>query len=108
MFHEVHPQFVGYTRGKLHELVMKFYKSREFAAAINDVLDPWINAKQPKKEMEKTMHWKSGIGEVIFEFACIFSFHFKDAVGLSTLILYEHLLHGRGRVVNNRCVYLLL
>ncbi|KGN43552.1 histone-lysine N-methyltransferase ATXR3 [Cucumis sativus] len=59
MFHELHPQFVGYTRGKLHELVMKFYKSREFAAAINDVLDPWINAKQPKKEMEKTMHWKS-------------------------------------------------
>ncbi|XP_022952501.1 histone-lysine N-methyltransferase ATXR3-like isoform X1 [Cucurbita moschata] len=58
-FHELHPQFIGYTRGKLHELVMKFYKSREFAAAINDVLDPWINAKQPKKEMEKTMHWKS-------------------------------------------------
>ncbi|KAG7022888.1 Histone-lysine N-methyltransferase ATXR3, partial [Cucurbita argyrosperma subsp. argyrosperma] len=59
VFHELHPQFVGYTRGKLHELVMKSYKSREFAAAINDVLDPWINAKQPKKEMEKTMHWKS-------------------------------------------------
>ena len=83
-FHELHPQFIGYTRGKLHELVMKFYKSREFAAAINDVLDPWINAKQPKKEMEKTMHWKSGIGEVIFEFEGILSFHFQNAVGLST------------------------
>ncbi|KAL5731042.1 hypothetical protein ACHQM5_003804 [Ranunculus cassubicifolius] len=51
-FHHLHPQFIGYTRGKLHELVMKSYKSREFAAAINEVLDPWINAKQPKKELE--------------------------------------------------------
>lgn len=53
LFHSLHPQFIGYTRGKLHELVMKFYKSREFAAAINEVLDPWINSRQPKKEMEK-------------------------------------------------------
>ncbi|KAL0306946.1 UNVERIFIED_CONTAM: Histone-lysine N-methyltransferase ATXR3 [Sesamum radiatum] len=53
-FHGLHPQFIGYTRGKLHELVMKSYKSREFAAAINEVLDPWINARQPKKEIEKT------------------------------------------------------
>ncbi|XP_057953048.1 histone-lysine N-methyltransferase ATXR3 [Malania oleifera] len=53
LFHSLHPQFIGYTRGKLHELVMKSYKSREFAAAINEVLDPWINAKQPRKEMEK-------------------------------------------------------
>ena len=50
-FHSLHPQFIGYTCGKLHELVMKSYKSREFAAAINEVLDPWINSKQPKKEM---------------------------------------------------------
>lgn len=49
--HSLHPQFIGYTCGKLHELVMKSYKSREFAAAINEVLDPWINSKQPKKEM---------------------------------------------------------
>lgn len=78
VFHELHPQFVGYTRGKLHEFVMKSYKSREFAAAINDVLDPWINAKQPKKEIEKTVHWKSGTDEVILEFECvIFSFHFR-------------------------------
>ncbi|KAG9454280.1 hypothetical protein H6P81_007184 [Aristolochia fimbriata] len=48
-FHSFHPQFVGYTRGKVHELVMKSYKNREFAAAINEVLDPWISAKQPKK-----------------------------------------------------------
>ncbi|KAK9285863.1 hypothetical protein L1049_025064 [Liquidambar formosana] len=54
-FHSLHPQFIGYTRGKLHELVMKSYKSREFAAAINEVLDPWISAKQPKKELEKYM-----------------------------------------------------
>lgn len=60
MFHNLHPQFIGYTCGKLHELVMKSYKSREFAAAINEVLDPWINAKQPKKEMEKHVNWKAG------------------------------------------------
>jgi len=60
MFNSLHPQFVGYTRGKLHELVMKSYKSREFAAAINEVLDPWINARQPKKEIEKQLYWKSG------------------------------------------------
>ncbi|KAF6173975.1 hypothetical protein GIB67_039926 [Kingdonia uniflora] len=52
-FHSLYPQFIGYTRGKLHELVMKSYKSREFAAAINEVLDPWINLKQPKKDLEK-------------------------------------------------------
>lgn len=52
-FHSLHPHFIGYTLGKLHELVMKSYKSREFAAAINEVLDPWINLRQPRKEMEK-------------------------------------------------------
>lgn len=59
-FHNLHPQFIGYTRGRLHELVMKSYKSREFAAAINEVLDPWINARQPKKEIEKHIYY-SGI-----------------------------------------------
>ncbi|TKY48777.1 Histone-lysine N-methyltransferase ATXR3 [Spatholobus suberectus] len=59
LFNSLHSQFVGYTRGKLHELVMKSYKSREFAAAINEVLDPWINARQPKKEIEKQIYWKS-------------------------------------------------
>uniref|UniRef100_A0A803QK07 SET domain-containing protein n=1 Tax=Cannabis sativa TaxID=3483 RepID=A0A803QK07_CANSA len=65
MFHNLHPQFIGYTRGKLHELVMKSYKSREFAAAINEVLDPWINAKQPKKEMDKHVNWKAGDARAI-------------------------------------------
>ncbi|GFS31876.1 SET domain protein 2 [Actinidia rufa] len=55
-FHSSHPQFIGFTRGKIHELVMKSYKSREFAAAINEVLDPWINTKLPKKEMERYIH----------------------------------------------------
>ncbi|KAK6134868.1 hypothetical protein DH2020_031409 [Rehmannia glutinosa] len=55
-FHDMHPQFIGYTRGKLHELVMKSYKSREFAAAINEVLDPWISARVPKKEIEKHIY----------------------------------------------------
>ncbi|EXC23165.1 putative histone-lysine N-methyltransferase [Morus notabilis] len=59
-FHNLHPQFIGYTLGKLHELVMKSYKTREFAAAVNEALDPWINAKQPKKETEKHVYWKSG------------------------------------------------
>ncbi|XP_073279990.1 histone-lysine N-methyltransferase ATXR3-like [Primulina huaijiensis] len=55
-FHDLHPQFIGYTRGKLHELVMKSYRSREFTAVINEVLDPWISARQPKKEMEKQIY----------------------------------------------------
>ncbi|WJX69129.1 hypothetical protein P8452_53417 [Trifolium repens] len=59
LFNMIHPQFVGFTRGRLHELVMKSYKSREFAAAINEVLDPWINARQPKKDIEKQIYWKS-------------------------------------------------
>ncbi|KAG5020992.1 hypothetical protein JHK87_016847 [Glycine soja] len=59
LFNSLFPQFVGYTRGKLHELVMRSYKSREFAAVINEVLDPWINARQPKKEIEKQIYWKS-------------------------------------------------
>ncbi|KAL5793974.1 hypothetical protein ACOSP7_002568 [Xanthoceras sorbifolium] len=54
-FHSMHPQFIAYTRWKLHELVMKSYK-REFAAAINEALDPWISAKQPKKETEKLIY----------------------------------------------------
>ncbi|CDY22935.1 BnaA01g18730D [Brassica napus] len=55
-FHAMHPQFLGYFRGKLHQLVMKTYKTREFSAAINDVLDSWIHARQPKKETGKYMH----------------------------------------------------
>ncbi|XVF44484.1 hypothetical protein PTKIN_Ptkin02bG0126700 [Pterospermum kingtungense] len=62
-FHSQHPQFIGYTRGKLHELVMKSYKSREFAAAINEVLDPWISAKQPKKEIDKHIYQKTDSGK---------------------------------------------
>ncbi|KAK4769853.1 hypothetical protein SAY87_030385 [Trapa incisa] len=58
-FHIMHPQFIGYMRGKLHELVMRYYKSRAFSAAINEVLDPWINAKQPKKQTEKQIYRKS-------------------------------------------------
>lgn len=60
-FHCSHPQFIGYMRGKLHELVMKSYKNREFAAAINEVLDPWISAKQPKKELDRHFPFNSSI-----------------------------------------------
>ncbi|XVF66941.1 hypothetical protein PTKIN_Ptkin10aG0080500 [Pterospermum kingtungense] len=63
LFHSLHPQFIGYTRGKLHELVMKSFKSREFAAAINEVLDPWIRAKQPKKEMDMHICQKADSGK---------------------------------------------
>ncbi|GMI74776.1 SET domain protein 2 [Hibiscus trionum] len=62
-FHRLHPQFIGYTCGKLHELVMKSFKSREFAAAINEVLDPWISAKQPKKETDKHIYQNIGSGK---------------------------------------------
>ncbi|XVF01838.1 hypothetical protein REPUB_Repub04eG0123500 [Reevesia pubescens] len=62
-FHSLHPQFIGYTCGRLHELVMKSFKSREFAAAINEVLDPWISAKQPKKEMDKHIYQKTDSGK---------------------------------------------
>ncbi|CAA0395313.1 unnamed protein product [Arabidopsis thaliana] len=58
-FHGVHPQFLGYFRGKLHQLVMKTFKSRDFSAAINDVVDSWIHARQPKKESEKYMYQSS-------------------------------------------------
>lgn len=66
LFHSLHPQFIGYTRGKLHELVMKSFKSREFAAAINEVLDPWISAKQPKKETDKHIYQKTGRGKQVY------------------------------------------
>ncbi|KAL3647172.1 hypothetical protein CASFOL_008140 [Castilleja foliolosa] len=55
-FHNLYPQFIGFTRGRLHELVMKSYRSREFAAAINEVLDPWISTRQPKKEIEQRIY----------------------------------------------------
>lgn len=73
MFNILYPQFVGYTRGKLHELVIKSYKSREFAAVINEVLDPWINARQPKKEIEKQIYWKSGNNFFLkfFYYSCV-------------------------------------
>lgn len=87
-FHSSHPQFIGFTRGRLHELVMKSYKSREFAAAINEVLDPWINRKQPKKEMEKYIYY-SGNRE---------GYPFRVSVGVLNLWVYclsckEFLLH---------------
>lgn len=69
-FHDLHPQFIGYTRGRLHELVMKSYKSREFAAAINEVLDPWMSARQPKKEIEKHIG-NSGI-DPLYRFCTMF------------------------------------
>lgn len=51
-FNVKHPQFLAYMKGKLHELVMKSFKTRELASTINEVLDPWLTSKQPKKETE--------------------------------------------------------
>jgi [histone H3]-lysine4 N-trimethyltransferase ATXR3 len=51
-FNVKHPQFLAYMKGKLHELVMKSFKTRELASTINEVLDPWLTSKQPKKEIE--------------------------------------------------------
>lgn len=50
-FNNMHPHFVLYMTGELHERVMKSFGSREFAAAINEVFDPWIASKLPKKEI---------------------------------------------------------
>ncbi|XP_057838042.2 histone-lysine N-methyltransferase ATXR3 [Cryptomeria japonica] len=52
-FHALYPQFVGYARGKLHEHVMKSYRSRDFAAAIGEVLDAWLNPKQSKNSKDE-------------------------------------------------------
>lgn len=51
-FHTLYPQFVAYARGKLHEHVMKFYKSRDFSAAIGEGLDTWMAPKQSKNSMD--------------------------------------------------------
>ncbi|KAH9323189.1 hypothetical protein KI387_017828, partial [Taxus chinensis] len=51
-FHALYPQFVGYARGKLHEHVMKSYKSRDFAGAIGEVLDAWLNPKHSKNSKD--------------------------------------------------------
>ncbi|XP_074303506.1 histone-lysine N-methyltransferase ATXR3 isoform X2 [Silene latifolia] len=83
-FHNVHPQFIGYTLGKLHELVMKSYKSREFAAAINEFLDPWISSRQPKKEMEKHKLLSKG-------------FLLKPVMENECSTLHEDDVHGRKR-----------
>jgi hypothetical protein len=53
---------------------MKSYKNREFAAAINEALDPWIVAKRPPKEIDKHMYLKSGMGELIIQVSfCIYN-----------------------------------
>ncbi|KAG0624404.1 hypothetical protein M758_3G245200 [Ceratodon purpureus] len=44
-FHCDHPQFLGYTNGKLHELVMKSFRG-SFAGFFNDALDIWSNSKR--------------------------------------------------------------
>jgi len=51
-FHTLCPQFVAYARGKLHEHVMKFYKSRDFAAAIGEGLDTSMAPKQSKNSTD--------------------------------------------------------
>lgn len=45
IFHREHPQFLGYTNGKLHELVMKSFRG-SFAGFFNDALDIWSNSKR--------------------------------------------------------------
>lgn len=94
-FHSLHPQFIGYTRGKLHELVMKSYKSRDFAAAINDVLDPWINAKQPKKETDNHIYRKSGMHKFMknwpfrnYECNCNFTYEVQNNKPFNILLVH--------------------
>ncbi|KAH7365252.1 hypothetical protein KP509_18G017200 [Ceratopteris richardii] len=35
-FHDIHPQFIGFMCGRLHEHVMKSYKTRDFAAMVDE------------------------------------------------------------------------
>uniref|UniRef100_A0A7I4A821 CCHC-type domain-containing protein n=1 Tax=Physcomitrium patens TaxID=3218 RepID=A0A7I4A821_PHYPA len=45
IFHDDHPQFLGYTNGKLHEHAMKSFRG-SFAGFFNDALDVWSNSKR--------------------------------------------------------------
>lgn len=44
-FHNEHPQFLGYTNGKLHELVMKTFIGT-FSGFLSDSLDLWRSEKR--------------------------------------------------------------
>ncbi|BBN01324.1 [histone H3]-lysine4 N-trimethyltransferase ATXR3 [Marchantia polymorpha subsp. ruderalis] len=48
-FHDIHPQFLGFTRGKLHEYVMKSFKSASLPAALYEGLEKWFQAKEKEK-----------------------------------------------------------
>ncbi|KAL3697909.1 hypothetical protein R1sor_011985 [Riccia sorocarpa] len=50
-FHDVHPQFLGFTRGKLHEYAMKNYKSALLPAALYEGLEKWFQAKEKEKSV---------------------------------------------------------
>ena len=96
MFNSLCPQVIGYTRGKLHELVIKSYKSRGFAAVINAVLYPWINARQPKKEFEKQIYIGNQVTIYFLKFTTIPVFvsnSYEDMIcALSSLILSNYCL----------------
>ena len=59
-FHCEHPQFLGYTNGKLHELVMKSFRS-SFAGFFNDALDIWSNSK--RSAVPEVVPLDIGLGE---------------------------------------------
>ncbi|KAL2644717.1 hypothetical protein R1flu_012304 [Riccia fluitans] len=60
-FHDVHPQFLGFTRGKLHEYVMKSYKSVLLPAAFYEGLEKWFQAKEKEKSVVPPQSPVSGL-----------------------------------------------
>jgi len=49
LFHEEHPQFLGYTNGKLHELVMRSFRGT-FPGFLNDALTMWLLTRKSVTE----------------------------------------------------------
>eukprot|EP00250_Pteridium_aquilinum_P014016 c21723_g1_i2 orf=471-7637(-) len=48
-FHHLYPQFIGFMCGRLHEHVMKSYKSRDFAAMVDEGSRSCFGDKRSKK-----------------------------------------------------------
>lgn len=47
-FHQLYPQFIGFMCGRLHEHVMKSYKSRDFAAMVDEGSRSCFGSKKAK------------------------------------------------------------
>ncbi|KAJ7549235.1 hypothetical protein O6H91_07G046000 [Diphasiastrum complanatum] len=43
---KVHPSFMGFTRGRLHEFVLRHYKSHLLPATLHECLEAWLSGKK--------------------------------------------------------------